>query len=257
MPEMQDALTTAPSELWVDGVFYPCSDGKPMAENMWQWRAINAAANDLDAALPTALVAADILVYPERGNSRNSIAPDVLVALDLGKRNRNSYYVWREGKPPDWVLEVASQSTARRDLDEKHLEYAEMGVPEFWLFDPKGDVYRRGEPRLQGLTLVGGKYVPLEAAIVDGVAAIRSEVLRMDVCVEGELLRFRHVATGERIRHPAEEVVRADLQAVRAEREAVRAEREATRASTAEARAAELERQLRRQQAEKEGRRPA
>ena len=251
MPETQDASAAAlPPDLWVDGVFYPCSDGKPMAENMWQWRAMNAAANDLDAALPTALVAGDILVYPEQGNSQNSIAPDVLVALDLGKHNRNSYYVWQEGKPPDWVLEVTSHRTVRRDLDEKRLEYAEMGVPEFWLFDPRGDVFRRGEPRLQGLKLVGGKYVPLEAAIVEGVAATRSEVLRMDVCVEGELLRFRHVATGERIRHPAEEAARADMEAVRAEREAARAEREATRASAAVARAAELERQLRRLRAE-------
>ena len=242
MPETQDTAALTP-ELWLDDVFYPCSDGKPMAENMWQWRAIDAAASDLDAALPRALVAADILVYPEQGNPGNSIAPDVLVALDLGKHNRNSYYVWREGKPPDWVLEVASQSTARRDLDEKDLEYAEMGVPEFWLFDPKGDVYRRGEPRLQGLTLVGGRYVPLEAAIVDGVAAIRSEVLGMDVCVEGELLRFRHVATGERIRHRDEEVARA-------ERAMERAERETVRARAAEARAAELEARLRRLQAD-------
>ena len=250
MPEMQDAMTVGPPELWMDGVSYPCSDGKPMAENMWQWRAINAAANDLDAALPTALVAADILVYPERGNSHNSIAPDVLVALDLGKRNRMSYYVWQEGKPPDWVLEVASPSTAERDLDEKPLEYAEMGVQELWLFDPTGEAYRRGEARLQGRTLVGGKYVPLEAAIVNGVAAIRSEVLGMDVYMEGELLRFRRVATGERIRHPAEEAARADMEAVRAEREAARADREATRADAAEARTAELERQLRRLQAE-------
>lgn len=54
MPETQDASAAALApDLWVDGVFYPASDGKPMAENMWQWRAINAAANDLDVALPS------------------------------------------------------------------------------------------------------------------------------------------------------------------------------------------------------------
>ena len=54
-----------------EDVFYPCSDGKPMADNMWQANAIMNAAGDLRAALPTALVAADILMYPEEGNKDN------------------------------------------------------------------------------------------------------------------------------------------------------------------------------------------
>ena len=45
-----------------------------------------------------------------------------------------SYFVWREGKPPDWVLEVASHSTVSAVLDEKGRKYAAMGVQEYWLF---------------------------------------------------------------------------------------------------------------------------
>ena len=41
-----------------DDVCYPCSDGKPMADDMWQGNAIRNAAGDLEAALPDALVAA-------------------------------------------------------------------------------------------------------------------------------------------------------------------------------------------------------
>ena len=89
-----------------DDVFYPSSDGRPMSDNMWQGKAIVNADGDLESARPKALVAADILVYPEKGNNRNRIAPDVLVALGLGTRKRSSYFVWEEGKPPDWVLEV-------------------------------------------------------------------------------------------------------------------------------------------------------
>ena len=63
-----------------------------------------------------------------------------------GNAQRSSYFVWEEGKPPDWVLEVASPSTQKKDLDDKRRKYAEMGVPEYWLFDPKGDVYPRGTP---------------------------------------------------------------------------------------------------------------
>ena len=122
-------------------VLYPCSDGRPMADNAWQSRAILRAAGDLEVAHPDALALADILVYPEEGNPRNRIAPDVLVAFGVGTHSRSSYLVWEEGKPPDWVLEVASPSTASKDLDFKRRAYAAMGVPEYWLFDPKGDVF--------------------------------------------------------------------------------------------------------------------
>ena len=188
----------------VDDVFYPSSDGRPMSDNMWQGKAIVNADGDLESAHPKALVAADILVYPEKGNNRNRIAPDVLVGLGLGRRKRSSYFVWEEGKPPDWVLEVASPGTEAEDRGAKRRKYAEMGVPEYWMFDAKGDVYPPGTPRLQGLKLVDGEYRPLKSRLVDGKRMIRSEVLGLDVRVEDELLRFRDVATGKDIRRRGE-----------------------------------------------------
>ena len=219
----------------VEDVFYPSSDGRPMAENMWQAEAIMDGAGDLRDARPKDLVAADILMYPEEGNNRNFIAPDVLVALGLGTRKRSSYFVWKEGKPPDWVLEVASPGTQLEDRRDKPCRYAKIGVPEYWLFDPKGDVYPRGTPRLQGFKLVDGEYQPLESRLVDGERTIRSEVLCLDVRIDGELLRFRDVATGRDIPH------RAEIKAA-----AERAEAEAEQRRTAEARVAELEAALRR-----------
>ena len=252
-----------------DDVFYPSSDGRPMSDNMWQGKAITNADGDLESAHPKALVAADILVYPEKGNNRNRIAPDVLVALGLGRRKRSSYFVWEEGKPPDWVLEVASPSTQRKDLDDKRRKYAEMGVPEYWMFDAKGDVFPSGTPRLQGLKLADGGYRPLKSRLVDGRRTIRSEVLGLDVRVDGELLRFRDVATGRDIQHRGEveadkeraqaataraqaqtrqEVAQRKAAEARAEQEATqrkaaeaRAEQEAAIRSAAEARIAELE----------------
>ena len=187
-----------------DDVFYPSSDGRPMSDNMWQGKAITNADGDLESAHPKALVAADILVYPEKGNSRNKIAPDVLVAFGIGTHKRSSYFVWEEGKPPDWVLEVASPGTEAEDRGTKRRKYAEMGVPEYWMFDAKGDVYPPGTPRLQGLKLVDGEYRPLKSRLVDGRRMIRSEVLGLDVRAEDELLRFRDVATGRDVRHRGE-----------------------------------------------------
>ncbi len=241
MPLPAAAARAAPNvrSAAAEDVFYPCSDGRPMADNMWQADAIMIAAGDLRTAHPRALVAADILVYPEEGNNKNSIAPDVLVALGLGTHKRSSYFVWREGKPPDWVLEVASPSTQTKDRNLKRCRYAEMGVREYWLFDPKGDAYPQGEPRLQGFGLVDGEYQPLESRLVDGERVIRSEVLGLDVRVDGELLRFRDAATGADVRHRPE--VEADEKRAQAA-----AERAESRAERAEDRVAELEAALRR-----------
>ena len=211
-------------------VLYPCSDGRPMADNAWQSRAILKAAGDLEVAHPDALALADILVYPEEGNPRNRIAPDVLVAFGVGTHSRSSYLVWKEGKPPDWVLEVASPSTASKDLDFKRRAYAAMGVPEYWLFDPKGDVFPAGQPRLQGLALSDGGYARLAPQLADGLEMIRSGVLGLDLRAEGEFIRMRDPATR------ADILRQGELKAL-AERETARAQREAVRREVAEARA--------------------
>ena len=225
-------------------VFYPCSDGRPMADNAWQSRAILKAAGDLEVAHPDALAVADILVYPEEGNPRNRIAPDVLVAFGVGTHSRSSYLVWEEGKPPDWVLEVASPSTAANDLDFKRRAYAAMGVPEYWLFDPKGDVFPAGQPQLQGLALSDGGYVRLAPRRADGLEMIRSGVLGLDLRAEGEFIRMRDPATREDILHQRELKALAERETARrkdaethAEREAEHAQREAARRKDAEARA--------------------
>ena len=227
-----------------DDVFYPSSDGKPMAENMWGADAIMDAAGDLRTARPKALVAANILVYPEKGNNKKSLAPDVLVAFGIGTHKRSSYFVWEEGKAPEWVLEVASKSTQTKDRKRKLCDYAEMGVQEYWLFDAKGDVYPRGTPRLQGLKLENGEYKPLDSQVVNGKRMIHSEVLGLDVRVDGELLRFHDPATAQDIQHRSEIEAEKELALAQTREETTqrktaeaRAEREAAQRKTAEARA--------------------
>ena len=232
----------------VDGVFYPCSDGRPMSDNEWQFQAIVNAVGDLEMALPQAYVVGNMLLYPEKGNPGRRLAPDVMVAFGVGRHKRSSYKAWEEGKPPDWVLEVASPSTVANDLAAKRRAYAEMGVPEYWLFDPRGDVFGGGRPRLMGLRLEDGAYRRIEPRLEGGLALLRSDVLGLDVRVEGELLRFRDPKTGRDIPHRHEveeaakrEAARADREAKRAQREAKRADQEAAARRAAEQRSAELE----------------
>ena len=110
-------------------------------------------------------------------------APDVYVAFGVANRHRSSYVVWEEGKPPDFVLEVASPSSRRKDEKEKPKIYAKIGVPEFFLYDPEGKL----TPALSGFELRGGtrpayRALP-EERFPGGAVGVRSKVLGLCLCV--------------------------------------------------------------------------
>ena len=94
------------------------------------------------------------------------------------KRKRMVYKLWEEPKAPDFVLEVASENTWQQDLGRKRALYAELGVREYWLFDPRDEYF---DPTLQGLGLKGRAYRPMPARVESGARTIRSEVL--SICV--------------------------------------------------------------------------
>ena len=96
-------------------------------------------------------------------NLNHRLQPDLYVAFgvdDSAIRDRDAGYIpWEVGKQPDFVLELASVSTARNDLTRKRDLYASIGIPEYWRFDPTGgDLY--GAPII-GEHLVGDFYEPL------------------------------------------------------------------------------------------------
>ncbi|WP_437816392.1 Uma2 family endonuclease [Sorangium sp. So ce1078] len=68
--------------------------------------------------------------------------PDVFVVLDTVRRDRKSWVVWQEnGRTPDLVIELLSESTESVDRGEKMRVYAKLlRVPEYFLFDPMKNV---------------------------------------------------------------------------------------------------------------------
>ena len=83
---------------------------------------------------------------------------DLLIAFDadpVANEARLGYLIPEQGKPPDFVLEVASETTGRRDETIKRRDYERMGVPEYWRFDPSGGRFRRAH--LAGDRLVNGE----------------------------------------------------------------------------------------------------
>lgn len=172
-------------------------------------------------------------------NPRNlnvRVSPDVYISFGVEAepiRPRKLYLPWEAGKVPDWVLEVASDSTSRQDVNRKPAIYAQVGVPEFWRFDPTGGRYH-GAP-MYGGRLVGHEYQAIELTTEpDGILKGYSEALELSFCWDDGWPRFFDPSTGAYLEGWRE---------VWHGREAERAARAAaeTRAAAAAARAIEAE----------------
>ncbi len=63
--------------------------------------------------------------------------PDFFAVLGVPKGERKSWVVWEEGKGPDVIIELLSESTAAADKTEKKLIYQnQLKVAEYFWFDP-------------------------------------------------------------------------------------------------------------------------
>jgi hypothetical protein len=140
------------------------------------------------------------------------VGPDYYFAAGIDAQaieNTKLYLPWAVGKPPDFVLEIASESTAKNDIINKRRIYAEIGVPEYWRFDRSGgDFY--GEP-LAGDILKNGIYRPVNlSAEPDGVLKGYSPALRRSLCWQDGMLVFYDPETNQYMRNLRAERVRAD-----------------------------------------------
>ena len=224
---------------------YPDSDGEPMAENDWQLDAMISAISTLRewfADREDVYAGGDMLIYYQMNDNETRVAPDIFVVFGTEKHRRNSWIVWREGKAPDIVMEVASGSTWRRDMREKRDIYAEMGVVEYWRFDPTSNYFL---PPLVGERLGDGEYSTIELTTNrDGVVWGHSTVLGLDVCaltdgnlrfydpVSGQWLRTLHEEAAAR--QEAETAVKRETAARQAAEEELRVLREQLQAYRAE-----------------------
>ena len=205
------------------------------------------------------IAGSEIPLAPTLSNRTDYRIPDFLVAYNSDLDSlviKKGYDIAEQGKPPDFVLEVASPTTGIYDYTRKRDDYERYGVVEYWRFDPSGGEYHDRE--LAGDRLVDGRYVPIEIERIDD-DRLRGycEVLGLYLCWEhGELLWFdpvrgEYLQTYEEVRAQAENAARrADEESAARQVEAARAEREAEarRAETARAERAEAElRELRRQ----------
>ncbi len=195
------------SLLALDERSLPSSDDEPMADSDTQLWPLTYSIDAIAARFadrPDVYVSGDLFVHylahavsgmPVRGQ----IAPDVLAVFDVDDRVRDSYVVWREGKPPDFVMEISSNRSWRRDRTEKRTIYEAMGVREYFIYDPR-EKYQA--PRLVGLRLEHGRYEEIPVGILpNGERGTPSATLGLSAHVDGDgRLRWYDPASGAYLR---------------------------------------------------------
>jgi hypothetical protein len=151
----------------------------------------------------TTIVLSEIPVRRIPSQQEGHRIPDLLVAFGVDRAlaiEQKGYSIRDQGKPPDFVLEIASATTGREDYIGKRNDYAAFGIREYWRFDPSGG--RHHDTRLAGDRLVAGAYQSIQIEEVGpGHHHGHSDALNLDPCWDNGQLRWwdpiteRHLLT--------------------------------------------------------------
>ena len=189
----------------------------------------------------------NMFVHFRHHNKRDFLGPDVFVVLDVSNQVRKSWVVWQEGKAPNIVIELLSDTTANHDKSDKKLIYQnELAVDEYYWFNPFNC------EDWAGFELIKGVYQPISPDVQNrlispclGLALVRWHGIHDGVeavwlrwaTLRGELLLSPQEARDKEAQRANQEAQRATQEAQRANQEAQRANQETLRANQAEQRA--------------------
>lgn len=176
-------------------IVYPSADGEPVAETYDHLYAILTTLEVLKQYLAgrQATVLANQFLYYAQGFPKVRTAPDVMVIFDVAPGGRDNYKTWEEGQVPVVIFEMTSPGTKDQDKTFKKTLYEQLGVQEYWLFDPKGEWISE---KLQGYRLREDTYTPITDS--------RSEPLQLRLAVEEKVIGFYREDTGEKLLIPDE-----------------------------------------------------
>jgi hypothetical protein len=230
-------------------IIYSSADGTPVAETYDHLYAILTTLEVIKQYLTgrQATVLANQFLYYAQGFPRLRTAPDVMVIFDVAPGGRDNYKIWEEGQVPVVIFEMTSKGTEDQDKSFKKTLYEQLGVQEYWLFDPKGEWIPE---KLQGYRLRGETY--------ESITDSRSEPLQLRLAIDGKLIGFYREDTGEKLLIPDELVEalhqenqarllaeeHAEQERQRAEQERQRAEQEHQQRELAQQQLAEMEAML-------------
>ncbi|MEH2419129.1 Uma2 family endonuclease [Nostoc sp.] len=168
-------------------------------------------------------VAGNLTIYysPRQLKSEHFRGPDFFVVLGTERKSRKSWVVWEEdGKYPNVILEILSQSTAKTDKDLKKKIYQDtFRTHDYFWFDPYTEEFA-------GFHLVDGEYQPLQAS---EQGHLWSHQLGLYLGIYQGLLRF-FTRDGQLVATPEETAEQAQETAEQAEQKAEQAKQKAEQA---------------------------
>ncbi|MCY7376685.1 MAG: Uma2 family endonuclease [Pyrinomonadaceae bacterium] len=175
-------------------IFYPESDGEPMAETDIHRKLILYLTSCLEiffAEHEDVYVSGNIMFYYAEGDPTEVISPDVMVCFGIPKGDRRSYKTWEENDVvPSVIIELSSRGTWKKDRVEKRLLYEALGVKEYFIFNP---LDLKAEPSFLAFRLKNGEY---DSVKVENQRC-KSEVLGLELVVKDKTLRLFNPANGE------------------------------------------------------------
>ncbi|MFM6063746.1 MAG: Uma2 family endonuclease, partial [Microcystis panniformis] len=129
--------------------------------------------------------------------------------------NRRSWVIWREeGKYPNLIIEILSDSTAKVDREEKKQIYQDIfRTPDYFWFDPESLEF-------QGFTLISGQYQPITP---NPQGWLWSQQLGLYLGLSANKLRY-FTPEGELVPTPAEAAQQAENRVLEAENRVLEAE---------------------------------
>ncbi len=192
------------ASLLTDPIHYPESDGKPVGEthiHVLRFLEMVAALREYYRSRGDVLVTGNVFLYYEEGRPNKVKCPDVMVIFGVEDRlERRVYKTWEEGGiVPAFILELTSESTAQEDLEDKKDAYEQIGVREYFLFDPFHEYLPE---QLMGFRLINGKYEKLMPGTTDG--RVPSLELAMWLVPNGTEIDLYASRTGEKVPAPPE-----------------------------------------------------
>lgn len=202
------------SLILTDGeVFYPETDGEPMAETDKHRDLILELIETLKryfSAEKDVYVTGNIMFYYLEGVPEEVVSPDVMVVFGVKKERRRTYKLWEEQSPPSVIIEIASRGTFKKDRTEKRELYESLEVKEYFIFNPE---YPKTLPSLIAYRLSGGEFQPLK--IENG--RVFSEILNLELFDTGNWLRFFDVEQNKLVPTSSELIKEAENRAQKAE----------------------------------------
>ncbi len=192
-----------------DEIFYPETDGKPIAETDIHREQMNYLIEALKIyfkSLENTYISGNIMFYYEEGNPHKVFSPDVMICFGVSDNTRRIYKLWEEKQFPQVIFEISSRKTWGDDLNKKWFLYQQFGVKEYYIFDPEYDylpepliAYRLKKGELKQVSVKKGRILSEELGleIVDTGKGLRlfnpktKEFLKTLLEADAEISRLR------------------------------------------------------------------